>query len=272
VDAAAGLTGDRGLPPSRRAYRQRVPRPAGAAVVERAAFWAGREGEVGRLGIEEVRARLASPLSDGPSERPEAAVLVALVARSGGPAVVLIRRAAHLRENAGEVALPGGRLEPGEGAREGALREAEEEVGLPPEAVEVIGALEPRRRASGPPLVVPVVGLVAPSACLVANPAEVAEILYPRVADLVRPSAYWQELWPGFARAGAPRRASVEAAEDALLPFFALGEDVVWGLTARVLEDLLVRLARSPGEPSPTRDAPSAHRGRGGSGGAGAGG
>lgn len=245
MDAAAGLTDDRGLPPPRRAYRQRVPRPPGALVAGRPAPWAGREVELGRLGPAELRARLASRVPEGRVAGAEAAVLVALVVEREGPSLVLIRRAAHLRENAGEVALPGGRLEPGEGPPHGALREAEEEVGLPPDAVEVVGVLEPRRRASGPPLVVPVVGLVAPGAPLVANPAEVGEVLRPRLADLVDPSAYWQEVWPGLREVAEPPGAvRGDAAGNVVLPFFALGADLVWGLTARVLEDLLVRLAR----------------------------
>ena len=72
--------------------------------------------------------------------------------------MVLTRRAAHLRTHTGEVSFPGGRLDPGETPEAGALREAAEEVGLDPAAVEVVGRLTPLATFSSSASITPVVG------------------------------------------------------------------------------------------------------------------
>ncbi|MCU0819540.1 MAG: CoA pyrophosphatase [Beijerinckiaceae bacterium] len=78
-----------------------------------------------------------------------AAVLVPVVRREHGLSLVLTERAAHLSTHAGQVAFPGGRVEPGESAAEAALREAEEEIGLSPHHVEPIGYLPPYFSGTG---------------------------------------------------------------------------------------------------------------------------
>jgi 8-oxo-dGTP pyrophosphatase MutT (NUDIX family) len=114
------------------------------------------------------RERLLS-LVDGPIspqlreilERPgrPASVLLALLDRPSGPTVLFTERAAHLKDHAGQVSLPGGRIAAGETAAEAALREAHEEVGLEPAAVEVVGSLDELITGTGF-AVRPVVGLV----------------------------------------------------------------------------------------------------------------
>jgi 8-oxo-dGTP pyrophosphatase MutT (NUDIX family) len=95
-------------------------------------------------------------------ERPgrPASVLLALLERPDGPTVLFTERAAHLKDHAGQVSLPGGRIAAGESPAEAALREAHEEVGLDPKGVDVIGSLDEFLTGTGF-AVTPVVGIVA---------------------------------------------------------------------------------------------------------------
>jgi len=109
---------------------------------------------------------------DGPATVP-AAVLVAVVDRPV-PTVILTERPHTMRKHPGQISFPGGRLEPGDaGAIAAALREAEEEIGLPAAAVEVIGEADPYRTITGFQ-VTPVVGVVPPGLELRPDPREVA--------------------------------------------------------------------------------------------------
>ena len=104
-----------------------------------------------------------------------AAVLVGLVDRAGGPALLLTQRTEHLRDHAGQICFPGGRIEPGdESAAAAALREAEEEIGLDPARVGIIGKLPPYRTVTGF-RIDPVVGWISPPFELRPDPFEVAE-------------------------------------------------------------------------------------------------
>ena len=119
-----------------------------------------------------------------------AAVLVALVPCDGSgsdsaASVVLIRRAAHLRANPGEIAFPGGRIEPGEDPLATALREAEEEVALPADAVEALGELSIVHAVRGSVAILPFVAAAPLRPALEANPAEVDCILIVPLAELV---------------------------------------------------------------------------------------
>jgi 8-oxo-dGTP pyrophosphatase MutT (NUDIX family) len=164
-----------------------------------------------------------------------AAVLITLVPsdeRGSDSAVslVLIRRAAHLRANPGEIAFPGGRIEPGEAPLAAALREAEEEVALRADAVDVLGELSSvgRPRPSVP--ILPFVVAARGRPTLEANPDEVDCVLVVPLAELVAPGCYWQERWD---RDEDPART---------MHFFDLGEDVIWGATAQMLHALFLRL------------------------------
>ncbi len=104
-----------------------------------------------------------------------AAVLVAVTDRSD-PGVILTQRTETLRRHAGQVAFPGGRIDPGDdGPIAAALREAEEEIALPRTDVEVIGTADSYRTVTGFD-VVPVVGVVPPDLRLVPSEAEVASV------------------------------------------------------------------------------------------------
>lgn len=102
-----------------------------------------------------------------------AAVLIAVTERDD-PGVILTVRREHLRTHAGQVAFPGGRVEPGEHPTEAALREAHEEILLDPSAVDLIGSIEPYRTVTGY-VVTPVLGVVLPDLPLTPHEHEVAD-------------------------------------------------------------------------------------------------
>ena len=102
-----------------------------------------------------------------------AAVLIGITDREE-PGVILTVRREHLRTHAGQVAFPGGRLDPGETEAEAALREAWEELGLPRSAVDIVGALSAYRTVTSY-LVTPVIGVVPPDLPLQPHEHEVAD-------------------------------------------------------------------------------------------------
>jgi len=119
------------------------------------------------------------PLLEGdlPEERAlasvPAAVLVGITDRPD-PGVILTVRREHMRKHAGQVAFPGGKIDEGESAVRAALREAEEELALDPDQVQVLGEADSYRTVTGYG-VTPVVGLIPPGLNLVPNPEEVAD-------------------------------------------------------------------------------------------------
>lgn len=124
-------------------------------------------------GVTVESAHLADRL---PPERARpAAVLVPIVDRPEGLTVLLTQRAAHLKNHAGQVSFPGGRLEGHESPLAAALRETEEEIGLSREFVHVVGYLESHLIFTGFH-VVPVVAFVTPGFALRPDPKEVAEV------------------------------------------------------------------------------------------------
>ena len=102
-----------------------------------------------------------------------AAVLIAVTDRTG-PGVILTVRREHMRTHAGQVAFPGGRIDPGEDATSAALREAWEELGLDPQATEVVSAVDPYRTVTGY-VVTPVLAVVVPDQPLSPHEHEVAD-------------------------------------------------------------------------------------------------
>ena len=114
-----------------------------------------------------------------------AAVLIAITDRPD-PGVVLTVRREHMRTHAGQVAFPGGRLDRGEEAIAAALREAHEEILIAPDAVEVIGAIEPYRTVTGY-VVTPVIGVIAPDLPITPHEHEVAEWFEAPLSFLIDP-------------------------------------------------------------------------------------
>ena len=158
-----------------------------------------------------------------------AAVLIPVTDREE-PGVILTHRPETMRNHAGQAAFPGGRVDP-EDADEiaAALREAEEEIGLPPALVEIVGAVDPYRTITGYE-VIPVIGVIPPDLPLVPNPHEVASIFEVPLRFLLEPANHLQvEVdWNG-----EPRH------------YWEMlyGEHRIWGATAAMIVNLSRRLS-----------------------------
>ncbi len=202
-----------------------------------------------------LEARPPAPLEIAGFRR--AAVLVPLLARPGGPALLFTRRAETVPHHRGEISFPGGALEGNEGPVQAALREAREEVGLPPDGVEVLGMLDDRPSVAGF-VVTPVVAAIrAPPDAFLAQQGEVDEHFELPLARLLEPDLRRASLWdPGrlparlvevVARAAVPFE-DVDAGTGhwRVWSFHADPARVVWGLTARILADLLDRAFPGP--------------------------
>ena len=188
---------------SYRLARWHAPGPAGPASVP------GDEGAPGRSGAEPT----------------PAAVLVGLVDRAAGPALLLTRRTDHLRDHAGQICFPGGRIEPADGsAAAAALREAEEEIGLDPARVEVIGDLPPYHTVTGF-RIDPVVGWISPPFELRPDPYEVAEAFEVPLHFVLDPDNHRRQSY---------RRGPVTRAYYVVL----YQKRFIWGATAGILVNL----------------------------------
>lgn len=153
------------------------------------------------------------------------AVLVPLVVREQTLSILFTRRSAHLRHHAGQISFPGGRIEPGDAdSREAALREAEEEIGLSPSRVQVLGRMDAYRTGTGY-LIHPWVGLIERPAQFIANPAEVEEIFEVPLDYLLDPRNHREEVIVGGGRSRA-----VHA-----MPY---GRHHIWGATAGIVMQL----------------------------------
>jgi mutator protein MutT len=155
-----------------------------------------------------------------------AAVLVPLLEKDGAPHVLLTRRHTDLRHHAGQLSFPGGRIEPGEDARTAALREAQEEIGLDPAHVEILGRLDDTLVLVSAFILTPWVGLVPHPYVYAPNPAEVENILIVPLAALAAPGVHRVEERDVYGMRH-------------LVHFYDLPEATVWGATARVLHKLL---------------------------------
>ena len=161
--------------------------------------------------------------------RTEAAVLVPIYGWPGEPGLVFTERRQDLRRHAGEISFPGGRQDhPDEALLKTALREAEEEIGLAPADVEIVGALPPIGTFVTNFKVHPFVGLIGDLREFEPNPAEVETVLA-FTLDELRDSFAMRRL----VRRGIPIRT----------PTYLIREHLIWGATARILGELLSRLS-----------------------------
>ena len=161
--------------------------------------------------------------------RDSAAVLVPLYGWPERPGLIFTERRRDLRRHAGEISFPGGRADPGETLVECALREAQEEIGLDPGAVEVIGALPPTSTVVTSFKVLPVVGLVPEQLAHTLSPHEVERVIELELDEL-RSSYGMRRL----IRRGVPFRT----------PTFDVDGAFIWGATARMLQQFFERLDR----------------------------
>ncbi len=177
----------------------------------------------------ERRPRVPPPGAD--SRR--AAVLVPIVVEGEDARVVYTVRKDDLADHAGQISFPGGSIESGDGSlMETALREAEEEIYLSPELVEVVGELEEMYIPPSNFRVSPFVGLLPPEAEMVLAPDEVEEIFTVSVAKLTDQNTFRKVIWR---RDGRDYEVAVFAIEGPVRRY-------IWGATAAITAALLARL------------------------------
>jgi 8-oxo-dGTP pyrophosphatase MutT (NUDIX family) len=161
--------------------------------------------------------------------RTEAAVLVPMHGWPESPGLVFTERRSDLSRHAGEISFPGGRRDGDESLLDTALREAEEEIGLAPENVEVAGALPPIGTFVTNYKVHPFVGLIERGMRFAPNPTEVESVLVASLDDLA--SGYDKRR---LVRRGVPIKTDT----------FLVSDNLIWGATARILADLFRHLGR----------------------------
>ena len=176
----------------------------------------------------------ASALPDAAPALASAAVLAALVERPTGLNLILTRRADTLARHSGQVALPGGRTEPGETPWAAAVREAEEEIGLERRYVRPVALGDLYRTFTGFEIT-PVVAFVTPGFTLTPSAAEVAEVFETPFAFLMDPANHEERVWEG--PTGVRR-------------YYAMPheERLIWGVTAGILRALWRRLFSEIGD------------------------
>lgn len=161
-----------------------------------------------------------------------AAVLVPVVMREREAMVLLTQRSMRLSSHAGQIAFPGGRIDPqDEGPAEAAHREAFEEIGLPPGAARSLGFLDPYLSGSGY-RVMPLVARLEPGFVLALNPDEVDEAFEVPLSQLMDPRRHERHsrVWNGTRRS-----------------YYAIqcGDRYIWGVTAGIIRNLYEKLYTS---------------------------
>ena len=222
-----------------RGGQQRIPRPEGARpgdanhwlpLPEPSRLTIGRaELVLGQLGDRHYPNDLPTTPMRPPfltSSRQSAVLVPLFVGLDGELRVILTRRSSRLNNHKGEVAFPGGRVDEGETPREAALREAWEEVGLPPDSVRIIGQLESLMTMASASSITPYIGVIDHVPELVPSPHEVERIFDVSLVELTDANCYREEIWD-YADGTFP------------VWFFEVEGDTVWGATGRMLRRLL---------------------------------
>lgn len=158
------------------------------------------------------------------SEHPTAAVLAPVYEDASGVLrLVLTKRPDTMPTHAGHLSFPGGRPDPADrGPVDTALRETHEEIGVEPDAVEVLGFLPEIHTVQYALMVVPVVGRLRPEPVFVPSTREVVRLLTPTLEELADETAWRSEDWNGHR-----------------VWFFDVDGEVLWGATARMTRELL---------------------------------
>lgn len=216
------------LPPDGRGGPQFIPRPDDARLGNPAP-WA----DLGAVPtMDQIQSSIAGfapyrPVDDAVDGKPPSAVLVPISETASGPELLLTRRSWGMRSHPGQISFPGGRKDlEDNGLLETALRETEEEIGVPRGLVSVVGELDRLTTVSSPAYIAPFVGLLDKRPSLTVSEAEVDGVLHVPLAELLDPSIYRQELW-SF------------RGQTASITFFELEGDTLWGATARMVRNLL---------------------------------
>jgi 8-oxo-dGTP pyrophosphatase MutT (NUDIX family) len=153
-----------------------------------------------------------------------AAALLALYPVGGDASLVLTKRASTLPQHRGQVSLPGGAVDVGETLEQAALREAYEEVGIPPGTVTLLGCLTPMHIPVSGFVLHPFVGVLPAPPDLVLAPHEVSRAIEVRVSDLLDPARH-------------RRTTRVRDGLEFDMPYFDVDGEQVWGATAMVLAE-----------------------------------
>lgn len=175
-----------------------------------------------------------------------AAILVPVIDVRGQAAVIVTKRLGSMRSHAGHWVFPGGRVDPGESADAAARREASEELGVDPGAIEVIGQLDTHGPIISGYLVEVYVGIVASTAELRPDPNEVAEVAVVELASLLSPGASFLASVPDAFDPGA---VAVDArrifdADQRPMRWYAVREgEHLWGMQGNILFNLLVHVS-----------------------------
>jgi 8-oxo-dGTP pyrophosphatase MutT (NUDIX family) len=199
--------------------------------------WHGVPAHERRFSLDEVHAALRShPVARRDTTTAEAnraaAVLLALFEEAGEARLILTKRPEHLPTHQGQIAFPGGKLDPGldDDLAAAALREAHEEIGLDPAAVRVIAELDHIGTVVSAFSIAPFVGALDERPSLVPAPGEVTAVFDVALSELLAEETWREEIW------------DLSWAPAAAMPFFELPGETVWGATARILANLLTFL------------------------------
>jgi 8-oxo-dGTP pyrophosphatase MutT (NUDIX family) len=179
------------------------------------------------FGLQAIRAALKDYKADKtPLPGRPAAVLVPLFERDSRVHILLTQRTNDLPSHAGQISFPGGKPEPGDsGPRATALREAQEEIGLLPSSVDVIGQLDDCATFVTNYLITPIVGVIPDRSDRVVNPREIASLIEAPLDDFLVRGALRTE---PVVRAGLP----------VIRFYYLIQGHIVWGATARILTQL----------------------------------
>ena len=156
----------------------------------------------------------------------KAAVLIAFFKKDDDWFLPLIKRPMHEKNHPGQIALPGGAMEPNERLETTALREAFEEVGIIPEKVKIIGKLTPLPVPVSKYLIYPFVGIIEKEPKWIINDDEVEELLLLKFKELVKADNGYSENWE-------------LRGNEVNVPIFKIRKKTIWGATATVLCELL---------------------------------
>ena len=181
---------------------------------------------------ETLRRRIEAALAERPRRVVEqeglipAAVLLLLTDR-GGPRVVFAKRTEGVAHHKGQFSFPGGIVETWDGSRlETALREAKEEIGLPPSAVEILGTLDDTETRATQFVITPFVGMISQPVNYTPDGREIERVLEVPLEALLDPANFRVEMWE--------RNGEVQP-----VYFYEYAGETIWGATARILKQFL---------------------------------
>jgi 8-oxo-dGTP pyrophosphatase MutT (NUDIX family) len=168
-------------------------------------------------------------------------VLVPIFEDAGEARIILTKRPETMPSHRGEIAFPGGKLEAerDRSLRDAALREAHEEIGLGPAAVDIVAELDSLTTVASRFVLTPFVGLLGTRPALHPDPTEVVSVFDVAISELLDDDVYREERWD------VPPDLGISPGRDRAIHFFELAGETVWGATARILAGFLTHLTAS---------------------------